>query len=133
MKRGLRWLAVLLMTAAIDLGVRFGLGLDFENVLWIEALIFLAAAGVLYRWYRTDPATPGWRRGLQAMLFASFVLGAIRACIWASGRPVTLANGVVLGLGVAGWLIWMYRRRARLTRESPARDFVASWAFDEFD
>jgi len=113
MKRGLRWLAVLFVAAAVDLGVRFGPGLDFENVLWIEALIFLAAAGVLYRWYRMDPATPGWRRALQAVLLASLVLAAIRAGIWASGQPVTLANGVILGLGVAGWLIWMYRRRAR--------------------
>ena len=111
MKRGLVWSGVILTAAALDLGVRFSLSLQFASVLWIEVVIFLATALVLFRLYRVDQASPGWRRGLQAVLVASFALGALRSAIWASGRPVTQANAVVLGLCVAGWFLWRHRRR----------------------
>lgn len=111
MKRGLVWSGVIVAAAALDLGVRFQLGLEFDESLRIEVGIFLATAALLYRLYRRDPASPGWRRGLQVVLVASFVLGALRSALWVSGRPVTLANAVVLALGVVGWFFWRHRRR----------------------
>ncbi len=110
MKRGLVWTGVILAAAALDLGARFALGLEFETALWVEVLVFLATAVVLYRLYRTDPASPGWRRGLQLVLVIFFVLGALRSAIWVSGGPVTVANAIILGLGMTVWLVWRYRR-----------------------
>ena len=122
MKRSLAWAAVILAATALDLGARFALGLDFETALWIEVMVFLGTALVLYRLYRTDPASPGWRRGLQVVLIASFVLGAVRSAIWALGSPVTAANAAALGLGVTAWLVWRYRRRSNRELEAGPRD-----------
>ena len=119
MKRGLIWTGVILVATALDLGARFALGLEFVHALWIEALILVATAVVLYWLYRKDPASPGWRRGLQVVLIASLVLGALRSAIWASGQPVTLANAAILGLGVVGWLFWWYRRRSKRVSTEP--------------
>ena len=119
MKRGLIWTGVILVATALDLGARFALGLEFVHALWVEALILVATAVVLYRLYRMDPASPGWRRGLQVVLIASLVLGALRSAIWASGQPVTLANAAILGLGVFGWLFWRYRRRLKRASTEP--------------
>ncbi|MCL7959479.1 MAG: hypothetical protein M8861_04715 [marine benthic group bacterium] len=122
MKRSLAWAGVILAATALDLGARFALGLEFETALWIEVMVFLATALVLYRLYRTDPASPGWRRGLQVVLIASFVLGAVRSAIWALGSPVTAANAAALGLGVTAWLVWRYRRRSNRALEAGPRD-----------
>ena len=111
MRRGLTWAGVILAATVVDLGTRFVFGLEFEAVLWIESLVFVVAALVLYRLFRSDPAAPGWRRGLQVVLIASFALAALRSAIWASGQPVTLANAIILVLGVVGWLVWRYRRK----------------------
>lgn len=110
MSRGPAWVGVVLAAAVLALVPRIALDLDFEYVLWIEASIFSATAGALLMLYRRDPASPGWRRGLQVVLIASFFLGAIRSALWASGRSVTLANAVILGLACAAWLLWRYRR-----------------------
>ncbi|MDP2482589.1 MAG: hypothetical protein Q8W45_04865 [Candidatus Palauibacterales bacterium] len=121
MKRGLVWTGVILAATVIDLGVHFATRLEPAGVLWIEAAIFLAVALVLYRLLRRDPASPGWRRAVQAMLVASFVLGALRSAIWASGQPVAVANGTILGLGVAAWVLWTWRKRsARRAIREPA-------------
>ena len=112
MRRGLVWTGVILLATALDLGARFAFGLDFETALWIEVVVFLATALVLYRLYRKDPAVPGWRRGLQVVLVFSFALGALRSAIWVSGGPVTVANAIILGLGTTVWLAWRYRRRS---------------------
>jgi hypothetical protein len=113
MRRGLVWAGVVLAATVLVLGIRFAFDIEFESVLWIEASIFAATAGVLYSVYRSDPASAGWRRSLQVVLVCSFVLGALRSAIWASGQAVTLANAVVFGLGVTAWLVWRYRRRLR--------------------
>jgi hypothetical protein len=113
MRRGLVWAGVILAATALDLGARFAPGLDFEAALWIEVAVFVGTAFVLYRLYREDPASPGWRQGLQVVLVASFVLGALRSAIWVSGSSVTAANTIILGLGVTAWLVWRYRRRAK--------------------
>jgi len=120
MKRGLVWTGVILAATALDLGARFAPDLEFEAVLWIEAFILLAAALALYGLYRNEPASPGWRRGLQVVLIASFVLGALRSTIWAAGGPVTLANAIIFGLGVAAWLLWRHRRRLKRTSTTEA-------------
>jgi amino acid transporter len=110
-KRGLVWAGVILAATALDLGARFALSLDFENALWIEVAVLVGTALVLYRLYRKDPASPGWRRGLQVVLVAAFVLGALRSAIWVLGGPVTAANAAILGLAVTAWLVWRYRLR----------------------
>lgn len=115
MKRALVWSGVIVAAAALDLGARFALDIEFEDVLWIEALIFVATALLLYRLYRKDPAPRGWRRGFQVALVACFALGALRSALWASGQPVTLANAVILVLGVVGWFFGRH-----LSREAEA-------------
>jgi hypothetical protein len=110
-KRGLVWAAVILAATTLDLGARFALGPDFETTLWIEVAVFVGTSLALYRLYRKEPASPGWRRGLQVVLIASFVLGALRSAIWAVGSPVTTANAITFALGVTAWLVWRYRRR----------------------
>lgn len=122
MRRGLTWTGVILATTVLDLGVRFASGLDFEAVLWIEASIFLLVGFLLYWLYRRDPASPGWRRGLQVVLIASLALAALRSAIWASGQPVTMANAVILALGVVGWLLWRYFRRGSPTLADAGED-----------
>lgn len=122
MRRGLTWAGVILAATVLDLGARFVFGLDFEAVLWIESLVFVVAALVLYRLFRSDPAAPGWRRGLQVVLIASFALAALRSAIWASGQPVTLANAIILVLGVVGWLVWRYRRKGPPVAAAAAED-----------
>ena len=122
MKRSLVWAGVILAATVLDLGARFALGFDFETALWIEVMVFLGTALVLYRLYRTDPASQGWRRGLQVVLIASFVLGALRSAIWALGGPVTAANAVILGLGVTAWLVWRHRRRSIRALEAEPRN-----------
>jgi hypothetical protein len=113
MRRGLVWTGIILAATALDLGARFALGLEFGLVLWIEALLFVVTALVLYGLYREEPASPGWRRGLQLVLIASFVLAALRSAIWASGQSVTAANAIVLVLGAAAWMVWRYRPRSK--------------------
>jgi hypothetical protein len=123
MKRGLVWTGIILAATALDLGARFALGLEFELVLWIEALIFVVTSLVLYGLYRENPASPGWRRGLQLVLIASFLLAALRSAIWASGQTVTLANAMIFGLGVVALLCWRYGCRAqRVSRTEPDTD-----------
>jgi hypothetical protein len=107
---------VILAAALADLGVRFGVQPDFRVSLWVEAAVFLVASGVLLALYRRAPAAAGWTRGLQVVLIASFGLAALRSAIWASGRPVTHANLVILVLGLAAWIIW--RRRDGRRREA---------------
>jgi hypothetical protein len=103
MKRGLVWTGIILAATALDLGARFALGLEFELVLWIEALIFV--------------------RGLQLVLIASFLLAALRSAIWASGQTVTLANAMIFGLGMVALLCWRYGCLAqRVSRTEPDTD-----------
>lgn len=127
MKRGLVWTGIILAATALDLGARFALGLEFELVLWVEALIFVVTSLVLYGLYRENQASPGWRRGLQLVLIASFLLAALRSAIWASGQPVTLANAIIFGLGVVALLCWRFGYRAqRVSRTEPDTDSVDS-------
>jgi hypothetical protein len=113
MRGGTTWLLVIAAVAALDLVARFGLGLELEDVLWIEALLFVVSAGVLCWLYRGNPAAPGWRRAVQLVLIASLLLAAVRSGIWASGQPVVLANAVIVCLGLAGWVYWRYLGRSR--------------------
>ena len=97
MRRGLVWTGVILLATALDLGARFAFGLDFETALWIEVVVFLATALVLYRLYLKDPAAPGWRRGLQVVLVFSFALGALRSAIWVRIRWSAVAASLKSG------------------------------------
>jgi membrane protein implicated in regulation of membrane protease activity len=109
---------VILAATVVDLGARFVLSLRFLDVLRVEASLFLFVATILYIIYRRDPAAPGWRRGLQVFLIASFALAAVRAGVWASGQPVTLANAVILAVAVLTLGISRYRRRVRRRNDS---------------
>lgn len=122
MRRGLTWAGVILAATVLDLGTRFVLGLEFEAVLWIESLVFIVTALVLYQLFRSDPAAPGWRRGLQVVLIAAFALAALRSIIWASGQPVTRANAIILVLGIVGWMAWRYRSKRSHVAAAAAED-----------
>ena len=75
-------------------------------------MVLIRPIPVRWKFRASDPASPGWRRGLQVVLVFSFVLGALRSAIWVSGGPVTVANAIILGLGISVWLVWRYRRRS---------------------
>lgn len=116
MSRRLAWITVILAAVAVDLGVRFGLRPGFRLSLWVETIVFVLAAAVLLWLYRRAPARSGWRRRLQVVLIASLLLAALRSAIWASGRPVPLANGTVLVLGLVAWASFRFRARTSADR-----------------
>lgn len=123
----LQWTAVILVAAALDLGVRFGLQPDFHTSLWIEGGIFLLTMAVLLALYRRAPARPGWKRNLQVLLVAAFALGGLRSLLWAAGNPVTRANLKIFVLGILAWAYFMRRRR---NARRAAADSQPEWRAD---
>ena len=94
--------------------VRFAIPFNLTRVLVVEALLFFAAAIVIIILIQQPPFASGWRRGLQRILLWFFILGGIRAAIWASGQPVMRANMAILVFGIVVLIanrIWRRRHR----------------------
>ena len=125
MKPWLRWTLVILGAAVVDVAARFAMPFDLRRVLIAEALLFPATGVVLARMTVARPARAGWRRTLQWVLVAAFVLAGLRSALWVIGVPVMTANYTLIGLAAALWGIARYRRRRgarRSAAESPRGD-----------
>jgi len=80
------------------------------RVVRAEAALFLATSlGFLLLHLRRP--TQGWARAIQLGLVASFLLGGLRATLWALGMPVHRANLVIAILAVVGGALALWRRR----------------------
>jgi hypothetical protein len=109
----LQWTLAILTAAIVDLAARIALPFDLRRVLLVETFLFPATGLLLGRLAIRSPARRGWRRTLQWVAVAAFVLAGLRSGLWVAGAPVTIANGVVLAAAVAAWLVARRRTRER--------------------
>jgi hypothetical protein len=110
-RRPLILLTTIALVATVDLSVRFLVDFRLDRVLWTEAVLFIAA-GTLLLASGPRSAPVGWRRFVQVCLAVGFLLGGIRAGLWAAGVPVTAANATVLIIGlVAATIAWVRGRK----------------------
>ena len=94
----------------LDVAIRLGYGWSMVWVVRAEAALFLATSlGFLLLHLRRP--TQGWARTVQLGLAASFLLGGLRATLWALGMPVHRANLVIAILAVVGGALALWRRR----------------------
>ena len=94
-----------------DVAMRLGSGWSMVWVVRAEAALFLATSLGLLMLYLRRP-TQGWARAVQLGLAASFLLGGLRATLWALGMPVHRANLVIVILAVVGGALALWRRRS---------------------
>jgi hypothetical protein len=107
------WVATIAAVATVDVVVRFLLAFRLEQVLWAETVLFLAGGTVLVRLLPHAP-TRSWLRMVQLLLAAGFLLGGLRAGLWAAGIPVAVANATILVAAVlAGTVAWFRGRKVR--------------------
>jgi hypothetical protein len=112
MKAWVKWGLVIVAAATVDLTVRFAARFDLARVLQLEAVLFPAAALALLALMRREPRAAGWARAWRVGLILAFLLGGLRAGLWASGMPVHLANLAVLAVAAAGLAAaWLLARR----------------------
>lgn len=110
------WATLFGVIVAAEALVRFAIPFNLMRVLVVEALLFFAAAIVIIILIQRPPLALGWCRGLQWILVWFFILGGIRAAIWALGQPVMRANMAVLLFGIVvliGNRIWRRRHREK--------------------
>jgi hypothetical protein len=91
---------VLAAVIVLDVALRFFVGFQMRGVAAVEAVLF-AAASVLLLWAdrRNRPAASA-RKRLDFWLAIFFALGSLRAGLWAAGVRVSVANLVILAVGV---------------------------------
>lgn len=107
------WLSTIVAVAGVDLCVRFVADFELERVLWVEAALFLVAGGVILRFGPRNP-TRTWQNTLHLLLAAAFMLGGLRAGLWAAGLPVAVANATIFAAGViAATVAWLRGRKVR--------------------
>jgi hypothetical protein len=112
-RRLLLWVVTIVAVAVTDVAVRLLLAFRLEHVLWAEAVLFLGGGTVLLRLLSRDSARP-WLRMVQLLPAAGFLLGGVRAGLWAAGMPVTVANAtILLAGGLAATVAWFRGRKAR--------------------
>jgi len=112
---GWRWAGIFVVVALLDFGVRFASGFDMTWVNRAEAVLLLGTALLLWFLGRTHPAPNRRQHTIQLAIVASFVLGGLRAALWAAGLPVDRANLAIAALGLVLVIeaIRRYRRGAR--------------------
>ena len=104
------WVATIAAVATVDVVVRFLLAFRLEQVLWAETVLFLAGGTVLFR-LLPHVSTRPWLRMVQLLLAAGFVLGGLRAGLWAAGMPVAIANATILVAAVLAGTVACFRGR----------------------
>jgi hypothetical protein len=104
-------LLVVLLAAAIDMLARFRGAFDMGRVLRVEAVLFPMTGLVLLFLLWRRPPLPGFRRRLQIVLAAGFLLAGLRSGLWAWGMPVGRVNLVVLGAAAVAWVVYRVRVR----------------------
>ena len=118
MKTFWKWMGVLGAATAVDLFVRFGMPFQMTRVLWVEAVLFPAAALAFLVLYRKTPGKPGFRRKLQIVTIAGFFLAGLRSGLWASGLPIGTVNMAVLAATFLVWAGFRIRRRHLVRRNA---------------
>jgi hypothetical protein len=112
-RRLLLWVATIVAVATVDVAVRFMLAFRLEQVLWAETVLFLTGGTVLVRLLPHTSTRP-WLRMVQLLLAAGFLLGGLRAGLWAAGMPVTVANATIFVAAVlAATIAWFRGRKGR--------------------
>ena len=120
-----KWIVLLAVIAAVEVIVRFAVPFHLQRVLVTEAVAFLTAS-LVGSLLASRSVQTGWRLGLQWILTAGFLLGALRAALWAGGMQVVRANQIIAGLAVLALVIWFARSRAsrrNARRSAQAGDF----------
>jgi hypothetical protein len=109
----MKWLVVLGIALALDLGIRFGLHPAWRTVLLLEGLLFFATAAVVLWLGRRDIHATGWGRRGPMLLAAAMALGGTRVLVWWTSGSVELGNAVIVTLAAVGLVVDWRRRRAR--------------------
>lgn len=116
----LPWAMLFSAIAVVEVLVRFAAPFSLRRVLVVEAVLFLAAALAALVLIQRPSFSSGWRLRLHWTLVWAFVLGGIRAAIWAAGQPVMRANLVILLLAIVVLIGSRIRRRRRGEQPPPA-------------
>lgn len=105
------WIIAAVGVPAVSLAAR-ALARGVTQVVLVLDAVALLAGAMLIRAGRRRAAglTPRGRRW-QGGLAMGFVLGAVRAGLWAAGLPIQWANATALGLALVAALVWTVRRR----------------------
>jgi hypothetical protein len=105
------WIAAIVAVLAVSLAARAVAGRVTREVLVVDAVALLAGAALIRAGLRRaaglTPRARRWQRGLAV----SFVLGAVRAVLWAAGASVQLANATTLAMACIAVLVWAALRR----------------------
>lgn len=113
-----RWILVVTAATALDLLGRFGASFDFARVMHIEAVLFPVTGAVLATLLRHEPGTQGWPHAVRVGLVWLFGLGGLRPVVWTLGLSLMAANLATLVVALAGILLWVLRRRQRVSAGS---------------
>jgi quercetin dioxygenase-like cupin family protein len=108
--RVVRGCGVLIAVGLLDVAIRLGSGWSMVWVVRAEATLFRATSLGLLMLHLRRP-TQGLARTVQLGLAASFLLGGLRAALWALGMQVPRANLVIAILAVVGGALVLWRRR----------------------
>ena len=81
--------------------------------LWVATIAAVATVDVVVRLLPHVSMRPRLRM-VQLLLAAGFLLGGLRAGLWAAGMPVAVANATILVAAVlAGTVAWFRGRKGR--------------------
>jgi hypothetical protein len=118
-----RPLVIVAVVLLVDVLGRIPLGFQIKRVNLLESVLFAAACLLLVWSAERDRLWSTTVQRIDLWLALAFGLGSARAALWFAGLPVSMANIVVLGLGVLLGLGNLMRRRiARRSRDRPTSD-----------
>lgn len=105
------WVAAAAGVLVVGLGARLAAHGVTRPVLATDALALLAGAAVVCAGVRRAQDLSARARHWHGLLAAVFVLGAVRAALWAAGLPVEWANLAALAAALVALAAWAVRRR----------------------
>ena len=105
------WIVATVAVLAVSLAARTVAAGVTRGVLIVDAVTLLAGAALIRVGVRRATGISQRARSWQSLLGIGFVLGAVRAGLWAAGVPVQWANATALALAVVAALTWAVRRR----------------------
>ena len=115
------WIVATVTVLAVSLAARVVAPGVTRGVLIIDTVTLLAGAGLIRAGLRRAAGLKPAARRWQSSLAVGFVLGAVRAGLWATGVPVQWANATALALAVVAALTWAVRRRRAVSAISHRR------------
>ena len=115
------WIVATVTVLAVSLAARAVAPGVTRGVLIVDTVTLLAGAALIRAGLRRAAGLSPSARRWQSSLAVGFVLGAVRAGLWAAGIPVQWANATALTLAVVAALTWAARRRRAATASSQPR------------